>query len=53
MIRPDSDARIHLYRDAVDMRKSITVLVAIVEAEMALDVNRNYGYAKEGHLDIR
>ncbi|MEM8562570.1 MAG: IS66 family insertion sequence element accessory protein TnpB [Pseudomonadota bacterium] len=37
MIRPGADARIHLYRDAVDMRKSINGLVAIVEAEMALD----------------
>jgi transposase len=37
MIRPGSDARIHLYRDAADMRKSINGLVAIVEAEMALD----------------
>jgi len=37
MIRPGVDARIHLYRDAVDMRKSINGLVAIVEAEMALD----------------
>ncbi len=37
MIRPSVDARIHLYRDGVDMRKSINGLVAIVEAEMALD----------------
>lgn len=37
MIRPAAQARIHLYRDAVDMRKSINGLVAIVEAEMALD----------------
>ena len=37
MIRPSVDTRIHLYRDAVDMRKSINGLVAIVEAEMALD----------------
>ncbi len=37
MIRPDADARIHLYRDAVDMRRSINGLVSIVEAEMSLD----------------
>ena len=37
MIRPGDDARIHLYRDAVDMRKSTNGLVAIVQAEMALD----------------
>ena len=37
MIRPGAEARIHLHRDAVDTRKPITSLVAIVEAEMALD----------------
>ena len=37
MLRPSTNARIHLYRDAVDRRKSINGLVAIVEAEMALD----------------
>ncbi len=37
MIRPGANARIYLYRDAVDRRKSINGLVAIVEAEMALD----------------
>jgi len=37
VIRPQPDAQIHLYRDAVDMRQSINGLVAIVEAEMALD----------------
>ena len=29
MIRPGSDARIHLYRDAVDMRKYINGLLAV------------------------
>ncbi len=37
MIRSGADAHIHLYRDPVDMRKSINGLVAIVEAEIALD----------------
>lgn len=37
MIRPVAEARIHLYRDAVDMRMSINGLVSIVEAEMSLD----------------
>ncbi|MGI9287342.1 MAG: IS66 family insertion sequence element accessory protein TnpB, partial [Pseudomonadales bacterium] len=37
MIRLDAIARVHLYQDAVAMRKSINGLVSIVEAEMALD----------------
>ena len=37
MIRPSREARIHLYREPVDLRKSINGLVAIVEGEMALD----------------
>ncbi len=37
MIRPSSDAEIHLYRHPVDMRKAINGLVAIVEGEMELD----------------
>ncbi len=37
MIRPPADARIHLYRHPVDMRKAINGLVAIVEGEMELD----------------
>ena len=37
MIRPSSDSIIYLYRQSVDMRKSINGLVAIVEGEMDLD----------------
>jgi len=37
MIRPDDDSVIYLYRHAVDMRKSINGLVAIVEGEMQMD----------------
>lgn len=37
MIRPSADACIHLHREPVDMRKAINGLVALVEAEMALD----------------
>ena len=34
MIRPSDESQIYLYRDPVDMRKSINGLVAIVESEM-------------------
>ncbi|MCP4992563.1 MAG: transposase [Gammaproteobacteria bacterium] len=37
MIRPGDDSVIYLYRHAVDMRKSINDLVAIVEGEMEMD----------------
>ncbi|MDH3695393.1 MAG: IS66 family insertion sequence element accessory protein TnpB [Gammaproteobacteria bacterium] len=38
MIRPSADSGgIYLYRQAVDMRKAINGLVAIVEGEMDLD----------------
>ena len=38
MIRPSADSgSIYLYRQAVDMRKSISGLVTIVEGEMGLD----------------
>lgn len=37
MIRPSGVSVIYLYRHAVDMRKSINGLVAIVEGEMNLD----------------
>ena len=37
MIRPSGEARIHLYRHPVDMRKSINGLVAMVEGTLALD----------------
>ena len=37
MIRPSVESEIYLYRQAVDMRKSISGLVAIVEGEMELD----------------
>ncbi|MCP4011132.1 MAG: IS66 family insertion sequence element accessory protein TnpB, partial [Proteobacteria bacterium] len=37
MIRPSDDSVIYLYRHAVDMRKSINGLVAIVEGEMEMD----------------
>jgi hypothetical protein len=44
MIRPGADARIHLYRDAVDMRKSINGLVAIREGKY------NVRFPFTGHL---
>ena len=34
MLRPDHDAHVFLYRDPVDMRKSINGLAAIVELEL-------------------
>ena len=37
MLRPSPDSRIYLYRQPIDMRKSINGLVAIVEGEMTLD----------------
>ncbi|MCP3662770.1 MAG: IS66 family insertion sequence element accessory protein TnpB [Gammaproteobacteria bacterium] len=37
MIRPGDDSVIYLYRHAVDMRKSINGLVAIVEGELEMD----------------
>ena len=36
MLRPDHDAHVFLYRDPVDMRKSINGLAAIVEFEQGL-----------------
>ena len=36
MLRPLDSAQVYLYTDAVDMRKSIDGLAALVEAEMAL-----------------
>ena len=41
MIRPSADSTIYLYRQSVDMRKSINGLVAIVEGEMELDPFRS------------
>jgi len=37
VIRPSDDACIYVYRHAVDLRKAINGLVAIVESEMQLD----------------
>jgi hypothetical protein len=40
MIRPSGDVRIHLYRQAIDMRKAINGLVSIVEGEMDADTRQ-------------
>lgn len=37
MIRPSDDCTVYLYRQTVDMRKSINGLVALVEGEMEMD----------------
>jgi len=34
MLRPNADAKVFVYRDTVDMRKSINGLAAIVESEL-------------------
>lgn len=34
MLRPNAEAQVFIYRDAVDMRKSINGLAAIVESEL-------------------